>query len=115
MMVIHSNGTLHSVFGAGGGSYIITATVQSIIHTLDGGLSAADALAEPRLHDQLIPNRAIFEYSYDNATVLSMKCRGHNISWATINSAVQAVQEWPNGTFEATGEPRQKNSGGVAV
>ena len=42
---------------------------------LDQNLSAPDALAQPRLHDQLIPNQVSFEwppFGYDNGTVAFM-------------------------------------------
>jgi gamma-glutamyltranspeptidase / glutathione hydrolase len=115
MIVAYPDGELCFVVGGAGGSRIITATVESIIHILDGGLSTCGALAKPRLHDQLIPNKATFEYSYNNATVSFMKGRGHNISWASAESVVHAIRLLPNRTFEAAGEPRLKNSGGLAV
>lgn len=103
------------ITGAAGGSRIITATVQNVIYAVDQGMTAAEALAQPRLHDQLIPNQVVFEYAYDNATVAFMETRGHNVSWmAPGKSAAQAIQLLPNG-FEAAGEPRLVNSGGVTV
>lgn len=90
--------------------------MQNIIHAVDEGLSAAEALAKPRLHDQLVPNRAAFEYAYDNRTVAFMKSRGHNVTWvAPGDSTAHAIRVLSNGTFDAAGEPRQKDSGGFAV
>lgn len=115
-IVTHPNGTLFFVVGAAGGSRIITATIQNIIHAVDQGLSAAEALAQPRLHDQLVPNQVSFEYAYDNTTVAFMKARGHNVTWvAPGESTAQAIRVLPNGTFDAAGEPRQLNSGGFSV
>ena len=83
---------------------------------LDGGLSAPDALAQPRIHDQLVPARTTFEYAFDNATVSFLQELGHNVSWvAPGQSSAQGLRLLGNGTFEAAGEPRQKNSGGFAV
>ena len=79
-------------------------------------MTAAEALAQPRLHDQLVPNQVLFEYAYDNSTVAFMKSLGHNVTWvAPGDSTAQAVRIMPNGTFDAAGEPRQVDSGGVAV
>ncbi|OJJ36914.1 hypothetical protein ASPWEDRAFT_38574 [Aspergillus wentii DTO 134E9] len=115
-IVTHPNGTVFFLAGSAGGSRIITATIQNIIHAVDEGLSAAEALARPRLHDQLVPNQVSFEYAYDNATVAFMKARGHNVTWlAPGQSTAQAIRVLPNGTFDAAGEPRQLNSGGFAV
>ncbi|KAL4920367.1 gamma-glutamyltranspeptidase [Aspergillus aurantiobrunneus] len=115
-IVTHPNGTTFFVAGSAGGSRIITATVQNIIHAVDEGLSAAEVLAKPRLHDQLVPNRVSFEYAYDNSTVAFMADRGHNVTWmAPGTSTAQAIRVLPNGTFDAAGEPRQLDSGGFAV
>ncbi|THC88214.1 hypothetical protein EYZ11_012342 [Aspergillus tanneri] len=116
-IVTHPNGTLFFITGSAGGSRIITATIQNIIHAVDEGLSAAEALARPRLHDQLVPNQVYFEYSYDNKTVDFMKTHGHNVTWIAPgrSSTAQAIRMLPNGTFDSAGEPRQLNSGGFAV
>jgi gamma-glutamyltranspeptidase/glutathione hydrolase len=115
-IVTRPDGSVHLVVGAAGGSRIITATIQDIINVIDEGMSAAEALAQPRLHDQLIPDEVTFEYAYDNTTVAFMDKLGHNVTWvAPGDSAAQAVRVLRDGSFEAVGEPRQANSGGVVV
>ncbi|KAJ5204294.1 Gamma-glutamyltranspeptidase [Penicillium cinerascens] len=115
-IVTRPDGSLFLVTGAEGGSRIITATVQTAIHVIDQGLAAAEALAQPRLHDQLIPNQVTFEYAYDNSTVAFMKSLGHNVTWvAPGRSGCQAIRVLPNGTFDAAGEPRLLNSAGYSV
>lgn len=111
-------GSLYYVVGAAGGSRIITATVQNLWHVLDHGMTPIKALAEPRLHDQLIPNTCFFEWAYDNDTVAFMESRGHNVTWmapGAWSSTAQSLRLLPNGTFEAAGEPRQLNSGGYVI
>jgi gamma-glutamyltranspeptidase / glutathione hydrolase len=116
VIVTRPDGSLFLIAGSAGGSRIITATVQNIIHVIDQGMTAAEALAQPRLHDQLIPNQVTFEYAYDNSTVAFMEGRGHNVSWiAPGQSTAQAIRVLPNGTFDAAGEPRQLNSAGYSV
>ena len=114
LIVEHPNGTLHSVFGASGGSRIITTTIQTALHILDSNMSVAEAVTQPRLHDQLIPNIALFDYTYDNATVKSMKARGHNVTWGTVGSSAQALGV-VDGRFEAAGEPKQRDSAGLTA
>lgn len=90
--------------------------MQNIIHVIDQGLSAAEALAQSRLHDQLVPNQVAFEWTFDNATVSDMRQRGHNVTWMELGkSTAQAIRVLGDGGFEAAGEPRQRNSGGVVV
>ena len=115
-IVEFTNGSLYYVTGAAGGSRIITATIQSLVHVLDQNMTASEAIAQPRLHDQLIPNYVSFEYAYDNGTVAFMKSRGHKVTWvARGQSIAHAIRRLPNGTFEAAADPRQKNSGGFAI
>ncbi|KAJ5757693.1 uncharacterized protein N7511_006387 [Penicillium nucicola] len=115
-IVTRPDGSLFLVAGSAGGSRIITATVQNIIHSIDQGLSAAESLSKPRLHDQLVPNQVSFEYAYNNETVAFMEARGHNVTWvAPGQSTAQLIRILPNGTFDAAGEPRQLNSAGYSV
>ncbi len=109
-----SNGTLFMTTGAAGGSRIISATVQTVWRVLEHGMSIADALAEPRLHDQLQPNLVTFEHNFDKSTVASMAEKGHNVTWVRLGgSSVQGIERLWNGSFAAAGEPRQLNSGGL--
>lgn len=114
-IVEYPGGGLFFIGGSAGGSRIITATVQVIHHAIDRGMTALEALAEPRLHDQLSPDLAQFEYTYNNATVAFMASLGHNVTWVSGASTAQALRRLPNGTFEAAGEPRQLQSGGFAI
>lgn len=116
IIVERSDGSLYLSIGAAGGSRIITATVQGVWHVLDHGMTLAESLRQPRLHDQLLPAQSMFEWTYDNDTVKSMSVRGHNISWVgPYLSAVQGVRVLGNGTLEAASEPRQLNSGGLTI
>ncbi|KAI0474854.1 gamma-glutamyltransferase 1 [Xylaria cf. heliscus] len=116
VIVENPDGKLYFVIGAAGGSRIITATIQNIHHVLDQNMTTLQALAQPRLHDQLSPNQVSFEYAYDNSTVDFLASLGHNVTWvAPGQSTAQGLRLLPNGTFEAAGEPRQHASGGFAV
>ena len=110
------NGSLYLVLGAAGGSRIITAVIQNLWHVLDHNMSIAEALKEPRFHDQLLPNVAAFEYSYDNSTVQFMKGRRHNVTWVPEGiSSAHGIRMLADGRFEAAGEPRQAESGGFVL
>ncbi|KUJ06596.1 gamma-glutamyltranspeptidase [Mollisia scopiformis] len=116
IIVEHPNGTLYLSVGAAGGSRIITSTAQTVWHVLDHEMMVPEALAAPRLHDQLMPAYTTFEKTFNKDVIEIMKEKGHNTSWAGVHdSAVQGVRRLWNGTFEAGSEPRQFNSGGLAV
>ena len=117
VIVEHLNASLADAFyvaiGAAGGSRIITATIQNLMHILDGKMTTAQALAQPRIHDQLVPAQVTVEYAFNNATTAFLKNLGANVTWvAPGQSTAQGLRRLANNTFEAASEPRQKNSGG---
>ena len=109
-----ANGTLFAVFGASGGSRIITTVIQNALSLLDRGMTAHETVQQPRFHDQLLPNQVTFEWTYDNSTVESMRQRGHNVTWGSAGSSAQAIRIIDR-RFEAAGEPRQNNSAGLVA
>ncbi|KAF4472220.1 gamma-glutamyltransferase [Fusarium albosuccineum] len=115
-IVERPDGTVSLVTGSAGGSRIITATLQVMLNVLEKNMTAHDALAAPRLHDQLVPQQITFEYAFDNSTVAYLKEIGCNVTWvAPGQSTAQALRRLVNGSFDAAGEPRQPNSGGFAT
>ena len=114
VMAEFDNGTLFAVFGASGGSRIITTVIQTALNLLERKMTVHEALKQPRLHDQLLPNRVSFEWDYDNSTVDYMIGRGHNVTWGPAGSSSQAIRI-TNGHFEAAGEPRQYDSAGLTA
>ena len=115
LIICHGNGSLYAILGASGGSRIITTTLQNAIHILDGEMSLKEALARPRLHDQLIPNMVVLEQSYDNSTAEFLRGRNHELMWKeSAGSSAQAIR-LVDGTLEAEGEPRQRDSGGLTI
>lgn len=116
IIAAYPNGTLFATVGAAGGSRIISSTAQVLWHVVEHNMTMTEALRLPRLHDQLLPNYVVAEYSFDNATVDSLIDRGHNVTWVREGlSAVQGATRLWDGVFEAASEPRQKNSGGLTV
>ncbi|KAF2149780.1 gamma-glutamyltranspeptidase [Myriangium duriaei CBS 260.36] len=118
------DGNLVLVTGSAGGSRIITASTLQVWNVLDRGMTAAQALAEKRLHDQLVPDTTNMELGYDAGVVAFMKSRGHNVTQPGVagSSTAQSIRVFRKqvGTqnvlgFEAASEPRQKNSGSFVV
>ena len=57
----------------------------------------------------------MFEDGYRNETLEFLKGRKHDLVWTPVaNSSAQAIRV-VDGRFEAEGEPRQRNSGGVVI
>ena len=115
-IVERPDGMLHFVIAAAGGSRIISSIAQILWQVLDLSTPFADAMAEPRFHDQLVPDETTFEEDFDEGTVAFMASRNHNISYVASGlSSVQCVGLSANGSFEPVGEPRQTNSGGFVA
>lgn len=66
--------------GASGGTKIITAPMQCILNILSHNLTVGDAVAIPRLHDQLVPEILYFEEEYDTTILDELEERGHIVS-----------------------------------
>lgn len=114
IIVERPDGSLYVTVGAAGGSRILSATVQVVWRILDLGATMLEAIREPRIHDQLMPNVATFEVGFDDNLVDSMREKGHNTTWvSTPMSAVQGIRVDGDG-FEAVGDTRQKGSGGLS-
>ncbi|KAL3426640.1 gamma-glutamyltranspeptidase [Phlyctema vagabunda] len=123
-IVEYPNGTMYISHASAGGSRIITEVIQHLWHVLDQNKTSAEALAEPRMHDQLSPDTVSFEYAsetygikgYDNGTTSYLKSLGANVAFVAVGSTTaQGLRLLPNGTFEAASEPRQLNSGGFVI
>jgi len=111
-----SNRSLYISIGGAGGSRIPTATVQAIWHVLEHDMTLPEALKERRMHDQLMPASTWVEDLFDKDILQSLVEKGHNISsMGKHGASVQGVRRLWNGTFEAASEPRQMNSGGLAI
>ncbi|KAK0651448.1 gamma-glutamyltranspeptidase [Cercophora newfieldiana] len=110
------NRSVYFTTGAAGGSRIISATAQTVFGVLEAGYTMHDAVAHPRLHDQLMPATTLVEVGSDEGLFESLGAKRHNVTWqAPGQSAVQAIMRLWNGTFDAVGETRQVNSGGSIV
>ncbi|KAF7548905.1 hypothetical protein G7046_g8510 [Stylonectria norvegica] len=112
IIVEDANGVFFATVGAAGGSRIVSSTAQTLYHLLHDNKTLAEAIHEPRLHDQLLPNVVLVEKHFDVNVEASLRAKGHNIKWINEGlSAVHGIVMTGKGVFEAVAEPRQKNSG----
>jgi gamma-glutamyltranspeptidase/glutathione hydrolase len=97
--------------GASGGSRIVTATQQVAMNVLVHGMSAADAVAAPRIHHQGAPGAlrvekvAPLEPSLQDA----LRARGHHIEPIDNIAHVQLIQieRTPERRLHAVSDPRK--------
>lgn len=61
LLVRQSDSRVRLIGGASGGPRIITATAQVLLNFLGKGMSLLDAVIEPRIHSQLLPETVYLE------------------------------------------------------
>ncbi|KAH8694756.1 gamma-glutamyltranspeptidase [Ilyonectria robusta] len=110
VIVEREDGRFFAAVGAAGGSRIISSTTQVLWRILSSAIGIKEAVAEPRLHDQLMPNTVLTEQHFSEPVTVDLRKRGHNITYVEPGlSIVEGVMQDPKGRFEAGSDPRQKN------
>ncbi|KAL1692293.1 gamma-glutamyltranspeptidase [Schizophyllum commune] len=103
--------------GAAGGSRIVSCNVQHIRNVLDYNMDPADALAFPRLHDQIAPPETHLEEGWDRGIAAELERLGHRMKWVPVAPTTACGVSYNPDTdeWEAAGEPRRKVAGGEVV
>ncbi|MCZ8318855.1 MAG: gamma-glutamyltransferase [Silanimonas sp.] len=102
-----------AVVGTPGGSRIISMVIQGLL-ALDAGASAAEAVAEPRVHHQYLPDEVSIEPgALDAATRAALEARGHVVKEEPRTWGNMQVVLWhrDDGRVEAGADPRWKTVG----
>lgn len=100
------------VFGSPGGSRIITTTLQSIVHVIQGGMDVGRALAAPRVHHQWFPDRLEYEEGAIGPEAgRLLEAMGHRLSMARrpMGNAM-ALWRLGDGTLTGAADPRGEGS-----
>ncbi|KAI9146030.1 gamma-glutamyltranspeptidase [Paraphysoderma sedebokerense] len=108
--IVEYNGQFELAIGGSGGSRIITGVLNSILNHYDFSMSLEKAITEPRLHDQLYPNKCEVEFGFPKHLVDGLKERKHNLELLPIGryeSVVQGVRRLNDGTVEAVSDYRK--------
>lgn len=77
---------------------------------MDLGKDVYEAVAAPRIHHQLIPDRAEVEHGYSKYLQRELQGRNHvvlELPQSRSTTAVQVVRRLPDGTVEAASDPRK--------
>jgi len=107
-VVEDDKGELVMLAGAGGGPRIITAVWQTISNVIDFGKGAAQAVDEPRVHHQHLPDTLYVEsLSIDGPTETDLRGRGYKLDWGSdFFGSVTAIVRTKGGGWEGAADPR---------
>lgn len=109
------NRSVYLTTSVAGGSHIPTTSAWLLWHMLDLNDTTSQALARPRLHDQLYPNLSQIYKTFDNGTKEFLISLGHNVSYETRTFALgYAIRRTWDGSFDAAYDPALGN-GSVSV
>ena len=114
--IVAKDGELFMVTGSPGGRTIINTVVQTILHTVDYGLNAQDAIDAGRFHHQWLPDRIrIEENGFSPDTLALLRAQGHAFQLTTaIGCAQVIVYNSEEEVFEGGSDLRRRD-GGVAA
>ena len=86
---------------------IITTVLQELVEILDLGLTPAQAVAAPRIHQQWSPNELVVEKRMSAELQGALAKRGHSITNITAGAVSQIVARSPDGKgFIGAADPR---------
>jgi gamma-glutamyltranspeptidase/glutathione hydrolase len=114
-IVEDAKGNVLMLVGAAGGPRIITAVWQALSNVIDFKLGAANAIANPRVHHQHLPDLVRLEaMSVTREVEQALIARGHQADWSWGKrefGAANAIVKSPTG-WDGAADPR---GGGAAV
>jgi gamma-glutamyltranspeptidase / glutathione hydrolase len=111
--IVLKDGKPFLVTGSPGGSRITTAVLQVIVNVIDRGMTIADAVAAPRVHDQWLPDQVFVEPGVPDAVVAALQARGDKVVAQPAFTEANSIAITPDGFFVGAADPRR--AGAVAV
>jgi len=89
--IVLKDGELHLVVGAPGGSRIISGVTQVVLYVLDFGMNVQQAIDQPRLHHQWMPDKLYVERGFSPDTKALLEQRGHKVEVTGGVASVEAI------------------------
>ena len=105
--IVFKDGQPIIALGAAGGPKIISAVLLELVDMLDLGMTPAQAVAAPRVHQQWSPDELVVEKALPAAMRDALTQRGHNIKLVKGGAVSQIVARSPDGKgFVGAADPR---------
>jgi gamma-glutamyltranspeptidase/glutathione hydrolase len=77
--IVTRDGALRAVLGSPGGPTITTTVAQITMQLVDYGRGLPEAVREPRIHHQGLPDRILAEKRIDEGLVAGLRALGHDV------------------------------------
>jgi len=108
-VVITRDTGLYFTVGGSGGSKIPTGVMQTLLNVLELNMDVQQAINEPRIHTQLLPDDVVYEREYPSAVISGLKTRmqQRNLTPTGKLNAVQAATKNADGSVSAASDPRK--------
>src|SRR6185437_14804441 len=106
-IVLDPKGQLHLIVGTPGGPRIITMVYHVISNVIDHRMALAQAVEAPRIHHQGLPDELYTEKdAFPEATLDSLRARGHQVESKGYWGDVEAIVRTPTG-WQGVSDPRR--------
>jgi gamma-glutamyltranspeptidase/glutathione hydrolase len=89
--IVTKDGKLFLVLGTPGGPTIINSVFQVILNTIDFHMNVQEAVDQPRIHHQWLPDVIRMEKTFSPDTIEILKAKGHKISLIDSIGEVAAI------------------------
>ncbi|MEB3264893.1 MAG: gamma-glutamyltransferase [Synechococcus sp.] len=102
--------------GTPGGSRILTTVLQVLLNRMVFGLNLASAVAAPRFHSQLWPDRVSIEQGFSQDTLSLLRSLGHELAPAPAMGSANSVELIPaaqGGGSLGVADPRRPEGAAV--
>jgi gamma-glutamyltranspeptidase/glutathione hydrolase len=95
--IVLKDGKPFLITGSPGGSRIITIVLQVISNVIDRKLPVAQAVDEPRLHNQWMPDRVFVEPGFSHELITALRARGDTVVEGEKAGSANSILVMPDG------------------
>jgi gamma-glutamyltranspeptidase/glutathione hydrolase len=109
--IVTKDGKLFLVLGSPGGPTIINSVLQTILNAVDFHMNAQEAVDQPRIHHQWMPDEIRMERGFSPDTIDILKAKGHKLSVIGSIGEVAAILfdgKWLQGAADGRVEATAK-------
>ncbi len=107
--IVLKDGKPFLVTGSPGGSRIITTVLQVIVNAIDRGMTIADAVAAPRVHNQWQPDQVFAEPAVPADVVAALQARGDKVVPQRPFTSAESILITPT-DFIGVADPRSRGA-----